>query len=175
MRTHNRSFRGFALPSILIASVVMMIVLVVAASGISTTRTALSDSHYNRLARQAAESGAIHAQECAFNSGTVAEWSSATNSQLRPGTGCKGGSQCAVASCYVLFDGSLRSTYSVGAPTTNADGSMIVTVRGVTQLLRVSDNSVWKEYEYVQRTLVRFNTTPQIASGAGWKTTGHNG
>ena len=152
-----------------------MIVLVVAASGISTTRTALNDSHYNRLARQAAESGAIHAQECAFNSGTVAEWSNATNSQLRPGTGCKGGSQCTVASCYVLFDGNLRSTYSVGAPTTSADGSMIVTVRGITQLLRASDNSVWKEYEYVQRALVRFNTTPQIASGAGWKTTGHNG
>ena len=175
MRTHNGSFRGFALPSILIASVVMMIVLVVAASSISTTRTALNDSHYNGLARQAAESGAIHAQECVFSGGSSADWSDAENSQLRPGTGCSGGSQCASANCYVVFDGNVRSTYRVGAPTTSVDGAMTVTVRGVTQLLRASDNSVWKEYEHIQRALVRFNTTPQIASGAGWKTTGHNG
>ena len=174
MRRNGKTLRGFALPSILISSVVMMIVLVVAASSISTTRIALNDRYYNKIASDAAQSGVVHAQECVFNSNTTAEWSSDASSQLRPGTGCTGGSQCSTANCYVLFGDGVRSTYSVGSPTTSADGTITVTVRGVAQVLR-HDGSVWKEYARDQRALVRFSTTPQIASGAGWKNSGHNG
>ena len=57
-------FCGFALPSIMIASVVMLALLATAISSVTSTRTALRSQHYEQLAREAAESGMTVATAC---------------------------------------------------------------------------------------------------------------
>ena len=53
--------RGFALPTILIASVVMLLVLTTAIAGIVATRNALDDQRYTQFAKEATESGTAKA------------------------------------------------------------------------------------------------------------------
>lgn len=166
---------GFALPSVMIASVVMLIVLVAAATSVAATRSALNVQYYNQLAREAADSGILHAQECIFANNMASTWGDAGNKKLRPGLSCAGGWQCSSANCYIVRNDKIRTTYEIGSPTTSPDGSTDVAVTGKTELLRPGSGTVWDTYTYAQNTIVRFRTTPQIGSGAGWKTGGHNG
>lgn len=168
--------RGFALPSVLIASVVMMIVLVTAVSAVTTSRTALNNQYYNQLAQEATESGALHAQECVFENQSVATWGSGMGDNgLRPGVDCNGAPQCSTPNCYLVLQDNVRTTYIVGEPTLSPDNSMKVQVVGITELLHPDTGSVRKQYTKTQSAIIRYKTTPQIASGAGWKTSGHNG
>lgn len=175
-RYDTKQTTGFALPTILIASVVMLLVLTTAITSIVSTRNAIQDEYYTQLAKEAAESAIDHAKACIYQNNVSPSWSGTSDSQkLRPGVGCSGGSPCSTASCYIISTGSLRTTYEVGTPSTDATGVIQVPVVGITQRLRSSNQDVWKEYRQTQNAIVRFRTTPQIASGAGWKDWGHNG
>lgn len=167
---------GFALPTILIASVVMLLVLTTAIAAVVSTRNAIQDAYYTQLAKEAAESAVDHAKACIYQNNVSATWSGSSDSQkLRPGSSCTGGPQCSAASCYIISTSLLRTTYEVGVPSTDATGVIRVPVTGTTQRLRSSNQDIWKEYKQTQYAIVRFRTTPQIASGAGWKDWGHNG
>ena len=134
--------RAFALPSIMIASVVMLMVLAAAISGVATTRTALTDQYYNQVAKEAAESGLAMADAC-IESGTLT-WPN----PLRPGSGCSGAAtQCDNdESCYLLQEGNVRTTFYVDAPTNPGDTSTARSV-GRVELTRTSNNAVWKAYD----------------------------
>ena len=56
--------QGFALPTVLIASIIMLIVLLSAATASSSIRSSLNAQYYNQLAREAAESGMARASDC---------------------------------------------------------------------------------------------------------------
>ena len=99
---------GFALPLVLIAAVVMMIVLVAAVTSVTTTRTALNNQYYNQLAKEAAESGIVMAEEC------INERAILRGNPLRPGSTCNGlASQCSSVNCYTVYDSDqgLRTTF----------------------------------------------------------------
>ena len=68
-----RGDRGFALPTIVIASLILMMVLVAALSTTTSTRTALEEQYYSQLAREAAEAGWVKAEACLAMTGT-AQW-----------------------------------------------------------------------------------------------------
>lgn len=133
--------KAFALPSIMIASVVMLMVLAAAISGVATTRTALTDQYYNQVAKEAAESGLAMADAC-IKGGTLT-WPN----PLRPGSDCNGAAaQCDNdASCFLLQEGNLRTTFYVDAPTNPGDTSTANAV-GRVELTRTSNNAVWKAY-----------------------------
>lgn len=85
----SRSLRGgFALPTVLIASIVLLTVLTVSVSSVVAVRTALKTQYYEQLAKSAGEAGVAYAKACLAKNGNVALWSDAK--PLRPSTDCAG-------------------------------------------------------------------------------------
>ncbi len=138
---------GFALPSIMIASFVMLAVLVVTISSVAATRAALNDQYYNQLAKEASESGVAVAEACVLRG---AVWSN----PLRPGSDCAGlASQCAAASCYMTISPEVRTTFRVDANSVVMRNGIPVEflATGTTEVLRRSNGAVWKSYEWTER------------------------
>lgn len=140
---------GFALPTLLVVSVAMLIIMASAVSAVSTSRTALNGQYYNQLAREAAESGLARAKSCLQGSNYIATWGmGASGKPLRPNTSCAGGDACtSPASCFIISRPDLRTTFSVDAPTSTLAGVQTVTVKASVELLRSSGSSQpWKTY-----------------------------
>ena len=153
--------RGFALPTLLIVSIAMLIIMVSAVSAVGTTRAVLNDQYYSQLAREASESGAAYASACLKANGYVATWGAgASGKPLRPNTTCSGGDACTgSAQCYVLNGTGIKTTFSVDAPV-QVGGVQTVTADGLVQLLRPSSGAVWRNYD--QTSSVR--TGAQVSS-----------
>lgn len=138
--------KGFALPTILIASVIMLTVLISAVGASSSIRSAMNEQYYTQLAREAAESGLARANGCLRDSAYIAGWDD-TN-QLRPNTDCDGGSPCANdESCFVMVNSTMRTTFSVKKPD-NLNVAQIVRAEGKVELLRKTSGEVWRTYTY---------------------------
>src|SRR5688572_10337075 len=84
IRSHRYLEKAFALPTILIASVVMIIVMLASIQSVVSIRIGLDNQYYDKIGQEAAESGATMAAAC-IKAGTTS-WSS----PLRPGTDCNG-------------------------------------------------------------------------------------
>jgi Tfp pilus assembly protein PilV len=149
MHVYNRQ-NGFALPTILITSVVMLIVLVSAIGAASSVRTALDAQYYSQLAREAAESGIIRAVDCLKSNGYTRTWSvSPSFNYLRPGTSCTGASYSSCVSsgnCFLIEEPTYRTSFESSGSTTQGN-SQIVRSRGYVQVLRAGTTTIWREYE----------------------------
>lgn len=86
----QRSQHGFTLPSVLLASVLMMIMLAAAMQITSASAHALRERYYNQLAREAAESGILRAQACTPGGSKPRWWTDTAKNPLTPGTDCTG-------------------------------------------------------------------------------------
>lgn len=82
--------RGFALPTVLIASVVLLTVLAVSITATTAVRTALKDQYYAQLAQIAGEAGVAYAKACLAANGNVPLWTD--EKPLKPNTDCSGNS-----------------------------------------------------------------------------------
>jgi Tfp pilus assembly protein PilX len=139
------SDRGFALPTVMIVAVVMMVILVTAVQASASVRTALSNQYYNNLASEAAEAGAIFANACIQKADGYASWS-----QLQPNTDCTGKAINGVMNRYLVNQSDMRSTFTVSnnpASTGQNDTAnpYNLTISGSVQLLRKSAPDVpWK-------------------------------
>ena len=96
--------RGFALPTVLIASVVLLTILAVSVTATTASRTALKNQYYTQLAQLAGEAGVEFAKSCLQQSGGVPTWSD-TN-PLQPGTDCNGIRDASVDALVVAGGGS---------------------------------------------------------------------
>lgn len=130
-QTFRVSFmRGFALPTILIASVVMLIVLVVSVTSTTTVRTALKAQYYEQLAQVAGEAGIAYAEACLNANNGVPQWTDAA--PLKPNTDCSGVELVACpttstnALCSVTLNDNVRSSFSIGLPEVEAPSALIV-------------------------------------------------
>lgn len=136
---------GFALPTILISSVIMLIVLVSAVGAAASINASLDRQLYGQLARQAAESGLVRALDCLKSSGYVENWST-----LYPGSSCTGTSSSCVAAetCLLIAPSTtaqakFRTYFSVsGASNFGQGDAQTVSSIGRVELLR-PDNSVY--------------------------------
>jgi alpha-tubulin suppressor-like RCC1 family protein len=163
---------AFALPTVLIASVVMLIVLLSSVSAASSVRVALDEQFYNKLAQEAGEAGLARADACLEASAYNSTWTDA--SRLRPDTTCTGAS-IAGGNKYIASYGNLRTTFEVLPPVIGSSSSAQVTVIGKTELVRTSLGSVYQTYTQTIGGQSRYADAPKIAGGAGWKGTGHLG
>lgn len=83
----NTPRRAFALPTILLASTLLMIVLVVSASAATSISKSLNNQYYSQLAREAAQSALIRAEACMTDNNnqvpsgvtTIVSWASNCN------------------------------------------------------------------------------------------------
>jgi hypothetical protein len=148
--------RGFALPTILIASVVMLLVLTTAIAGIVATRNALDDQRYMQLAKEATESGIAKAQACLRQSNYIPQWTTAN--PLRPNTDCSG-TIIASMSPYVMNTPQLKSTFVIPLPDTPANGVQRVGVQGSLDRVRTSNGDIWKTYDNSSYALVTAQVT----------------
>lgn len=141
---------GFALPTILLVSVVLLSILMASIGAASSSRVALDAQYYNKLASQAAESGVARAKDCLYASGYAPQWSTkALDRDLRPNTDCRG--LTVLSDPYVLGEVSsaVRSYYSIEAPDGAGVGSSLKVV-GVAELVRSSPPyDVWRRFEQV--------------------------
>lgn len=137
---------GFALPTVLIASTVMLIVL--ASTLVSVTSgvvTSLNDRHFDTLTKAASQSGLAMAQACLKANSYVPTWTDA--SPLRPNTDCQGAVQTGMSPYMHEGDGT-RSTFTVPAPVSPANEVQRVTVSSSTDRLRSSNNGPWRTYTH---------------------------
>ena len=86
-RQHKRS-QAFALPTVLIASIVLLTILAVSVTATVAVRTALKSQFYVQLAQVAGESGVAYAKACLAANGNVPLWSD--SKPLTPATDCSG-------------------------------------------------------------------------------------
>ena len=135
----RRASQGFALPTIVITSVVLFGVLVAAISTVASVRSTLNVQYQQALARDAAESGIAYAEYCYGQaSGLAADWPQNSTKTLDSGDNCKGdvvgANNCGTVSenqaCFVAKSGSSRTTFSVGPPV----------VSGVSYQFKVTSN-----------------------------------
>lgn len=104
-----RQLRGFALPTVIASSVIMLIVLLVSISATVALRGSLTSEYYNQLAKNASDAGLIYAKECIAKNGVT--WSD--DNPLGPNTDCSGkqlpGFTCPDGStderCWVMISG----------------------------------------------------------------------
>ncbi len=158
---------GFALPTIIVASVIMLMVLITAVTAVSSITNALASQYYNQLAREASESGLAAARACLKVSSYSPTWTDAK--PLQPNTDCAGTVSGSLSN-YIVNNGIIRTTYTVGLPTVGVSSSLRIVANGSVQLVRTSDSTqVWRTYTATNVDNSRYNNAPQIAGGAGWK------
>ncbi len=142
---------GFALPTVLIASVVMMMVLLSGLTSASSINTAIRSQHYNKMAQRTAESGIAFTQACLKKNNNVAQWSNA--SKLRPNTDCSGvadgGYTCVTPTdtlvtidqrCAVVKTDNVLTTFEVSG-LSGAGAEKVATVTARVYLIRSSSSS----------------------------------
>lgn len=150
MSSRKGAQSGFALPTVVIASVMLFTILVAAVSATTSVRSAIDAQVGDQLAREAIEAGSARAQECLEANDYVALWTDVK--PLRPWTDCSGNAlaTCPGTSslCSVVNNGRVRTTFTVLAPTGGSgSAAQIVPVSADTSLYRNTLSSgVAKEY-----------------------------
>jgi Tfp pilus assembly protein PilX len=141
----RRLEHGFALPTILISSVVMLIVLVSAVSAASSVRASLDLQFYEQLAREAAESGIVRAVDCLKNNNYSAQWSNF--SSLTANSPCTGASGLCTGACLLKSTTTYKSYFEVNAAVSSGDGYSIQSIGRVVSLR--PDGSTYRSYTSV--------------------------
>lgn len=131
---------GFALPTVLIASVVMMIVLVSAIGATFSVNSAINGQYQDSMIQQAAKSGMEMAEACLEKDGGIANWTDIA--PLRPNTNCSG-VVVVGDSASIFADTTRRTSFEVPAPKGEA-GNYEITAKGIINLIRKSDGASWK-------------------------------
>lgn len=163
--------KAFILPSVIIASIVMLIVLSVSVSATVTVRTVLKEQYYAQLSQTAGEAGLEYAKSCLRSNSNKPLWTDAK--PLKPNTDCGGNElvTCPTTStdsaCSVLLNGNIRTTFSVPLPSVDSAGySTYVRYSGFVELLRTSSKAVWRTYEQRGNWQVDFATyVPPVSDG----------
>ena len=103
---NTRNSRGFALPAVLISSIIMLTVLFAAVTSTVAIRSSLKSQYYNQLTQTASEAGLAYAKACiAADSENKPRWDDAH--PLMPNTDCTG------AATHVCTENSTDSECSV--------------------------------------------------------------
>ena len=172
MRLRVALQEGFALPTILIASVIMLTILTSAVTAVSSMSTSLEAHYHNQLAREAAESGMARATDCLKQSSTgTPQWTDMK--PLRPNTDCSG-NILADKSQYITESGNIRTSFRVGRPSSGSSNATRLSATGDIGLVRSSDaNTIWRAYTQTITQDARYQSQPKIAGGSGWLDAGH--
>lgn len=135
---------GFALPTILIASTVMMLVLASTLVSVSAaTIVSMETRHYTTYAKNASQSGIIMAYKCLQQNSNNVTWTTAN--PLRPNTNCSGTIQSGVSQ-YIHSEADNRSTFSVPLPATVTAGVYRISSLGRSDRI-TSTSTIWRTYQ----------------------------
>ena len=134
--------RGFALPTILIASIILLSMLIASISSTVAIRTAIVEQNYTNLAHSASLAGTAYASSCLSANNNNVTWSS--SKPLKPNTDCNGDAVAGLSS-YVLEQDDLHTYFVVGQPTMDATGRPIsLGSKGYIEVIRQSTGLAWR-------------------------------
>ena len=162
---------GFALPTILIASIVMLTVLLVSVTSTTALRVVINGQYYSQLAQLAGEAGTAYATACLHSNANIPLWSDAR--PLTPNTDCSGNVQGSYPSYVLTNSTNVRSGFSVGMPTVDTFGrATTVANTGYAEITRESNGAVWRRYNQpaVQSAVVPDQCSGAATSMLGWST-----
>lgn len=154
MKLHYKP--GFALPTVLLMSLTVIIVVTAALQTISARNTDTRTEYYFKVAEEAAESGAAYAGACLEKNNYTQTWGIAGGSKpkLGPATNCSGAANTYPGNAYVLDTPGVRTTFEVGELDTSATYAAQISSTGITQVLG-SGGVVNKEYRVnIKKTVV---------------------
>lgn len=134
--------KGFALPTVLLSSVVMLMILAASVSVTASIHNAIREQEYTHLATLAAEAGTVMATACLNQTGGQATW---TNTKpLRPNTDCNGNTVSG-ASPYVLEKDDVRTYFVVQQPIIGVGNQPVSSsVKGYSEVARSSSGIAWR-------------------------------
>jgi len=170
---NTRNSRGFALPAVLISSIIMLTVLFAAVTSTVAVRASLKSQYYNQLTQTASEAGLTYAKACMAANGGAPSW---PDRPLMPNTDCSGTVThvCAVnsteAECSVVVDtgtGAIAS-FSVPLPLADSNDKLTnITSYGTTNLIRSGDHTIWRQYTQTSQSSQA--TASLAAVSSKWK------
>lgn len=179
MRVMGRSktSKAFALPTVLIASIVLLTILAVSVTATAAVRTTLKNQYYTQLAQVAGESGVAYAKACLAANGNIPQWSDAK--PLTPATDCSGNLIASLNSsscpsdpkCSVTVNDNIRSSFSVPKPNVDSNGqALTIPNSGYVDVLRTSNGAVWRTYKQpsVQAAVVPDLCSGNATAARGW-------
>lgn len=172
----DRKSAGFALPTILIASLIMLAVLTVTMSSISAVLTGIKTQGYNQVARDGADAGLSYAESCLRQSNGVVTWSD--SSPLTPATNCYGktidnidcggvsgvtDTRCFLSSQTNADGAKYFTAFSVGTPDYVMPGRYVnLHSTGYVYLISTTSGYVWRTYS--QSSTVKANGSAGIVT-----------
>lgn len=180
--SYRKKSEGFALPTVVIASVVMFAILVAVSSLVSGTRASLDTQYYEALAADAADAGGTMADACIQENNLVSQWSTSTPTrQLQPQTDCTG-VDVSGQSRYLVTTPTYRSFFTVDPVSKSSSGVQTATITGTVEVLRKSTGTVQRLYS--KRLVIRASGAVSVnkiafgyvyARGAFFGTVGKDG
>jgi hypothetical protein len=147
---------AFALPTVLIVSTVMLVVLLAAVQASVSVTQSLDTQYKDKLSKEAAESGIAMAKACLAANANVVQWTDAR--PLKPNTDCTGGEPSVTcpasstdASCYVLNTTSFRTKFSVGVTVSGTPAITEITSMGIADEVRKTSGTPINRLTYTIR------------------------
>ena len=159
MSSRKGAQSGFALPTVVIASVMLFTMLVAAVSATTSVRSAIDSQIGDQLAREAIDAGLAYAHQCLEANEYNAQWTDAK--PLRPWTDCYGNpTDCSMSSlpCYLVDSGRVRTGFVVKEPD---DGG----VAGAPQTIPVTADTEMSRKTLSQGVAKRFTESAKGRTG----------
>lgn len=170
--------KGFTLPTVVVASVAMLAMLLMSFQLSAASSNALRSQYYQQLSNTAAEAGVARATECIEQNNGTAGWSSAN--PLTASTDCQGvvRAECSVStpsgSCFVVYTDSIRTNYKISSPVVSGSGYSLSAIGSVGQL-SPSNTTTTLAASGSASYISTISNAPKITGGAGWEGYGHIG
>jgi Tfp pilus assembly protein PilX len=130
---NRHKWDGFAMPLVLISSIVMLIVLLGSLTSVTSTSSLMREQLYDKITKEAAESGVNMANACLTLNSNAITWTDAK--PLKPNTDCSGNTIS--TSAYVLDTQNLKTSFKVPAATASG-GVQSIKATGVLSQVRTS-------------------------------------
>lgn len=168
----SKKSKGFALPSVLIASLIMLIVLFASMSSVISVRSAIKQQYYNQLSKTAADAGLVYARACLDVNGGIPQTPEGIS--IKPNTDCTG--QVIANACEDLQSSNpptctsdsknISSTFIVEyIDYDSISKSVIISSKGTVNILR-SNGTLQKSYS--QSSYLRKNIIPRKVNSSGY-------
>lgn len=144
----------------------MMMVLMAALTAASGTKVSLDDQYYYQLAQEAAESGAVIAQDCMQKNDFISPWG--TSSSLMSGENCSGVKDPLLGIEDATISTPEMDTHWEVAAMPADINEQFITSTGYVELKRKSSGTVWKTYTRQVRVKVSSEVgATKVAFGYG--------
>ena len=137
--------QAFALPTVLITSIIMLVVLMAALVGTTSIDAVVRDQYYTRLVKEASEAGMAMAEVClrSLNYDIPAGHYWKTNN-LTPDKNCDGTNSG--AGLNFIDNGKVKVSFQIAPPSTALNGAQKISVKGIVGRIRNSNSASLQTY-----------------------------